>query len=486
MLQTGTPGTGMFLSPVPEPPGDPAALADAAARYTAAQGELDRNRANVAGIKAEAIQVQWAGVGAYSFGDVTAELTAAYTRTAAAYAQAAVALRSYATGLATAQQTARHANAAIAESNSLATALLNAQATATQNQATAEAAAQSAATAEAQAAANPHLPPARLAADTARTTANDAQITASNAWIKVTNLTGEYDTVHGRATILAAEAHTQATTATAKAAAAFDAVTGQTAGQQLQPARGGATGVPSASLGLVIGYLDGARMLWAAPTTRLLALEKELPAAERNVQDAERAAMEKLMAARRLQGKGARMPSDARDQLNNAYQEERALQGKIDSAARLESPSTDLAAGNAEGLTDVLGGASAVAKAVPLIGTGASGLVTTLDDLGKGESGYQAVADGVASSGAALGTATGVAGAIGTSSIAVAGGGAVAAGAAAIGAGDLVHHLVQDLPADWSKDGVLDGTIDAWGDSISQTGSDIRNVVSDAWHIVTG
>jgi hypothetical protein len=245
MLQTGTPGAGMFLSPVPEPPGDPAALTGAAARYTAVQGELERNRAALASIKAEAIQVQWTGVGAYSFGDVTAELTAAYFRTADAYAKAAVAMRVYATDLATAQETARHANVTIAESNSLATAVLNAQKAATQDQATAAAAGQAAATAEAQAAANPHLPPVRLAADTARRTASDAQITASNAWIKVTNLTGQYGTAHDRATTLAAEAHTQAATAAAKAAAAFDAVTGYATGQQTQPARGGATGKPA-------------------------------------------------------------------------------------------------------------------------------------------------------------------------------------------------------------------------------------------------
>jgi hypothetical protein len=235
--------SGLFLSQIPVPPGDPGALSAAAATYTSAHGEIDRSRAALANAAAQVGGVSWTGLGASAYRQVTGELAAVYGLTATALADGATALRRYATALATAKQTAHQANSAVSESNAAAQAMLAAQDAAGQAQDAADSATQTAATAQAQAAASPHSPSAVLAADNARSAASDAQSAAAAAANRLSALTGEYEAANARALSLLSEAQTQATVASAAAAAGFDAAADLLAGVKPKAARGGAHGV---------------------------------------------------------------------------------------------------------------------------------------------------------------------------------------------------------------------------------------------------
>jgi uncharacterized protein YukE len=233
---------GLYLSPIPEPPGDPAALAAAARTYTAGQGEIDRNRA---ALTAAAGQVgpAWQGVGATGYQSVSTDLAATYALTSRGLAQGANALRSFSADLAAAKETTKQANAAVSQSNANATAMLDAQTTALQAQAAADNAAQSASDAESLAAATPHSASARVAAVSARSAADDAQSTASSAANRLSLLSGQFDADHARAVSLIAEAQAQAHRASTTAAAGFDAATAACMGDRPHAPRGGATGV---------------------------------------------------------------------------------------------------------------------------------------------------------------------------------------------------------------------------------------------------
>lgn len=246
MIETDGGGTGLFLSPVPVPPGDPAALSHAAATYTAAHGELERNRATLTSAAAQTGGSAWSGAGATAFVSTAQELTSAYALTASALAQGAAALRGYASDLAAAKETARRANAAITETNALASALLNAQGAAEGAQASADGAAMTATDAEATAAAAPHSPTAKVAAVDARSAASDAQTAATDAWNRVNALSGQYDAARAHALSLVAQAGTEASLAASKASAGFDAAVADLVGVKPAPARGGAHGVTSA------------------------------------------------------------------------------------------------------------------------------------------------------------------------------------------------------------------------------------------------
>lgn len=248
MIRSDGGGAGLFLSPVPEPPGDPAALSRGAATYTAAHGELERNRATLTNAAGQAGGPAWSGAGAAGFVTAAEELAAAYALTSSALAQGASTLRAYASDLAAAKETARRANAAIAETNSLATALLNAESAAGNAQSAADGAAQAAVNAEAQAAAAPHSATARVAADSARSAANEAQSAAQDAWNRVNALSGQYDAARSHALSLAGQARAQASQAAAKASAGFEAATADLFGVKPRPARGGAHGVPGGGL----------------------------------------------------------------------------------------------------------------------------------------------------------------------------------------------------------------------------------------------
>ena len=244
MLPTGDGGgSGLFLTPLPEPPGDPAALSRGAATYTAAYGELDRGRATLSGAAGQADGATWSGLGATAYVSATGDLTSASALVCAALARGASTLRAYASDLAEAKATTGRANAAIARVNALARELTGAEATAESDQLTAADAAQTAATAEAHATANPHLPAAKATADSARTTANQAQSAAQDSWNKVSMLNALYDAARATAVSLTAEAERQAKQAASKASAGFQAATADLAGAKPGAARGGAHGV---------------------------------------------------------------------------------------------------------------------------------------------------------------------------------------------------------------------------------------------------
>jgi hypothetical protein len=250
-------GGSLFLSAVPEPPGDPAALARAAGIYTAAQGEIQRNHAVLTAAVGQTGGVAWQGTGAARFITAAQQLAAVYSLTAGALARGATTLRTFSTDLATAKATARAANAAVATSNASASALLAAEGNARQTQSDADNAAQEATTAEAQASANPHSPSAKVAADNARSASNDAQNAASAAAAQLSNASAQYSADSSRAIALTAEAQRQATQAADKAAAGFDAAAIELAGVKLTAAHGGATGVPGGSpWHSVIAWLD--------------------------------------------------------------------------------------------------------------------------------------------------------------------------------------------------------------------------------------
>lgn len=247
---------GMFLSPIPEPPGDPAALDHAAAVYTAAHGEIQRTKATLTGVAGQAGGGDWTGIGATDFAGTTTTLADAYGLTAGALARGAVALKAFSHDLAAAKQTARQANAAVATANAAASALIGAQSAAELKQLAADDAAQTATTARAHAAANPHAPAAQTAADLAGAAANDAHSAATSAWNHVTTLTTQWQADHSRAVALIANAHTQATRASAKAATAFDAAATELAGGSPHGGRGAAHGVPGGGVWqTVIGKL---------------------------------------------------------------------------------------------------------------------------------------------------------------------------------------------------------------------------------------
>jgi hypothetical protein len=236
-------GSGLFLSPIPVPTGDPGALDRAAGTYTSAHGEIDRNHATLTSAISQAEGASWQGTGAAAYIGAAQELAATYALTAAALARGATTLRAYATDLAAAQRTARLANAAVATANSAASALLAAEATAAQSQSAAQEASQASTSADAQAAANPHSAAAHLAAQNARTAASDAQSTASADQSRVSALSAAYESDRSRALALCAQAEQEARLAATRAAAGFDAASTGLMGKAPQPVRGGAQGV---------------------------------------------------------------------------------------------------------------------------------------------------------------------------------------------------------------------------------------------------
>jgi hypothetical protein len=266
-------GGGLYLPAIEVPPGDPGALSAAAGTYTAAHGEIERNRAALAREASGAGDAQWIGVGAQTFGTVTTELAAAFSLTSAALANGATALRAYSTALATAKETARKANAEVQLTNQTATALLAAEATAQASQQAAEQASQDASTAHAHATANPHSPSAASAAQTAQQSATDAQNAANDDAATVTALTARYDTERAQALKLCALAKQQATTAARDASAAFDNATLGLLDNKPKPARGGAhgdKGSPWEGLSEIIekthtglGFVAADGILWA-------------------------------------------------------------------------------------------------------------------------------------------------------------------------------------------------------------------------------
>jgi trimeric autotransporter adhesin len=233
----------LFLATIAVPPGDPAALAAGARTYAAAHGEVERSRASLAAAAEQVGGPAWQGLGASSYATFTTDLAATYGVTASGLAQGATTLRTYSAALATAQETARQANAAVAVANASASKFLDAQASAQEAQASADNAAQAATTAEDQATANPHSSSAHVAATNARSAANDAQSAAESAANQVNVLSGIYDADRARAMSLISEAQSQASHAASAASAGFDAAVSQVAGAKPHDPHGGAKGV---------------------------------------------------------------------------------------------------------------------------------------------------------------------------------------------------------------------------------------------------
>jgi len=97
-------GDGLFLSPIPVPTGDPAALSQAAGTYTAAQGEIERDHTTLTSAASQAYGTAWQGTGATGYVTATHDLVATYALTSAALAKGATTLRTYAADLSTAQE----------------------------------------------------------------------------------------------------------------------------------------------------------------------------------------------------------------------------------------------------------------------------------------------------------------------------------------------------------------------------------------------
>jgi hypothetical protein len=238
---------GLFLDPIPVPPGDPGALSSAAAKYSAAHGEIGRQQARLKGAAGQAGGAQWTGAGAANFVSASTDLVAVYGLTAAALAKGATALSTFSTDLSNAQKLARQANAAVATSNAAARAYLSAQATAEQVQTEADDAATASTTAQTQANANPHSVTARQAADNARNTANDAQTSATTAAGQASTLFAQYETDYSRAVTLCTQAQQDAHQAVTKAGTAFNAAATELMGKSANPVPGGAKPVPGGS-----------------------------------------------------------------------------------------------------------------------------------------------------------------------------------------------------------------------------------------------
>jgi hypothetical protein len=258
-------GGGLFLSPIPVPPGDPGALSRAAGTYTAAHGEIERLRARLGGIAGQADGIAWTGLGAASYVSATTDLAAVYALTAGALARGATALRAFSDDLTSAQRTAHAANAAVATCNAAARAYLAVQATAEQTQADADDAAQASSTAQSLADANPHSVPARQSADTARTAANDAQSAADAAAGRASALLSQYEADYSRAVSLCSQAREQERQAVTKAGAAFNAAATGLMGKPATPVRGGASAVTGGSAWTTVINALSTGNNWAGP-----------------------------------------------------------------------------------------------------------------------------------------------------------------------------------------------------------------------------
>ncbi len=244
MFANDGPGDGLFLSPVPVPQGDPAALSRAAATFTSAQGEIDRCQATLVSAAGQGGGFVWSGLGAAACASAASKLAAAYAGTSAALGRGATALRAYGANLEAAQQSARQANEAVTAANAAARALTDAQAAVQRTQQVSTDADQASTAADAQVIASPHSPAARIAAESARSTASDAASAANAAVARMSSLSVQYDTDRAAALTLCAKATEQASHATTQAVTAFGAAASELTGMSPKSARGGAAGVP--------------------------------------------------------------------------------------------------------------------------------------------------------------------------------------------------------------------------------------------------
>jgi hypothetical protein len=156
-----------------------------------------------------------------------------------------------------------------------------------------------------------------------------------------------------------------------------------------------------------------------------------------------------------------------------------------------ETTSSKLAAGDVDGLAglgDSVDGLVALGaglvRAIPIAGTVIAGGLTIYQDRELGDGWDRSVADGVVSSGAALGSAVGTAAVIGalwgTASVLPVAGAVVFSGVVAVGVGDFVHNMFQEnWSADFHKYGLVDGTGHGIADSYDKTRHDLAHMWDD-------
>jgi hypothetical protein len=240
-----------------------------------------------------------------------------------------------------------------------------------------------------------------------------------------------------------------------------------------------------------VDVADGLRGLWSIPTLYRRGLEEELPELEQNLAQAERSAMRELIQARKLDGNAARLSGQAKANLRAAFDEENTVESKLASIENLETTSSKLAAGDVDGLAglgDSVDGLVALGaglvRAIPIAGTVIAGGLTIYQDRELGDGWDRSVADGVVSSGAALGSAVGTAAVIGalwgTASVLPVAGAVVFSGVVAVGVGDFVHNMFQEnWSADFHKYGLVDGTGHGIADSYDKTRHDLAHMWDD-------
>jgi uncharacterized protein YukE len=297
---------------------------------------------------------------------------------------------------------------------------------------------------------------------------------AANRW----KLAGEYDDFR-QATL------DRATAARAAAASKLQSI----AAAMLPPRKG-------RDWGQAVDVADGLRGLWAIPTLYRQGLEEELPELEQNVVQAGRSAMLELIQTRKLLGNAARLSDEAKANLKVAFEEEDAVETRLASIENLETTSSKLAAGDADGIAGLGDSADGLAalgqglvRAVPFAGTAVAAGLTIYQDREEGEGWDRSIADGVVSSAAALGAAAVAAALVaalaGTSEVWAIGAGVVASSVAAVGVGYFVHNLFQEnWAADVHKYGVLDGTTHGVADSFDKTRHDMAHLLDDLAHPV--
>ena len=248
--------------------------------------------------------------------------------------------------------------------------------------------------------------------------------------------------------------------------------------------------------GQSVDVADGLRSLWAIPTLYRQSLEQELPELEQNVAQAERSAMLELIQTRKLLGNAARLSGEAKANLETAFDEESAVEDKLASIENLETTSSKLAAGDADGIAGLGDSADGLAalgqglvRAIPVAGTVVAAGITIYQDREQREGWDRSIADGVVSSAAALGAAVavaaGVAALVGTSEVWAVGAAVLASSVGAVGVGYFVHNLFQEnWSADLHKYGVLDGTVHGVADSYDETRHDMAHLADDLAHPV--
>lgn len=235
---------------------------------------------------------------------------------------------------------------------------------------------------------------------------------------------------------------------------------------------------PATDWGQLINDLDGVRGLWATPTIYQRELMGDFSKAEVARADAINEQWKATIAGRKVSGDNFRMEKDLVDKANEARQEVAGLEGKLVGSPP-ESKISMAAAGDSEGL-GLLGAAGKVVKGVPYAGAAAGTVIQVVQDSQNHESWRHSLVDGIASSGAALGTGVAVAGIIGSGSVGAVATGIVVGGAFAVGVGDFTHNVVQEnWPADWKHHGVLDGTAHGVADSYDKTRHDMAHYGDD-------